>query len=193
MSNSRRPLDVDLHDYENGLDVNSGSWKMGVRVTEDDARLSLLQTELNGIQGAIRGLDQILFQIKGWCVTVSLAIGGVAIAYHRPSLLIVGFVAVVGFFLINCQFGTVQRAFIQRNFDLDHELKTVGVLQVLRGKGNFDIVGTAAAMVHIGNLDYGAQLRYGLPRLWREATGPATFSLYAFILVCLAVEAIVLW
>ena len=161
-------------------------------MTEEDARLALLQTELSGIQGAIRGLDQILFQIKGWCVTVSLAIGGVAVAYHRPSLLIVGFGAVVGFYLINCQFAAVQRTFIERNFDLDIELRTVGILQVLKGAGNFDIVGTAAATIETRGLNYKAHIRYGLPRLWREALGPAAFSLYAFIIVCLAVEAILL-
>jgi hypothetical protein len=107
------------------------------RVTEEEATLALLQTELNGIQGALRGLDQIIFQIKGWCVTASLAIGGVAIAYHRPGLLIVGFGAVIGFYLINCQFSAIQRSFIERNFDLDVELRSVGILQVLKGAGNF--------------------------------------------------------
>ena len=61
-----------------------------MRVTEEDARLALLQTELNAIQSAIRGLDTIMFQIKGWCVTAALAIGGVAAAYRKPELLIVG-------------------------------------------------------------------------------------------------------
>lgn len=35
------------------------------KMTEEEARLALLQTELTGIQGAIRDLDRILFQIKG--------------------------------------------------------------------------------------------------------------------------------
>ena len=41
-----------------------------LEMTEEDARLALLQTELNAIQNAITGLDVIIFQIKGWCVTV---------------------------------------------------------------------------------------------------------------------------
>jgi hypothetical protein len=77
-------------------------------VTEEDARLVLLQTELSGIQNAIRDLDKITFQIKGWCVTVSLAIGGFAVAYHQPALLIVGAGAVIGFYLVNCQFKMIQ-------------------------------------------------------------------------------------
>lgn len=84
-------------------------------MTEEDARLVLLQTELGSIQSGIRGLDTITFQIKGWCVTASLAIGGFAVAYHKPALLIVGAGAVVGFYLVTCQFKLIQRAFIKRN------------------------------------------------------------------------------
>ena len=73
-------------------------------MTEEDARLALLQTELNAIQSGIRSMDSILFQIKGWCVTSSLAIGGFAVAYRRPALLIVGAGAVLGFYLVTCQF-----------------------------------------------------------------------------------------
>jgi hypothetical protein len=73
-------------------------------MTEEDERLSLLVTEPNTVQAAIRALDTIDFQIKGWSVTASLAIGGFAIAYHRLSLIIVGIGALTGFFLLNCQY-----------------------------------------------------------------------------------------
>jgi hypothetical protein len=66
-------------------------------MTEEDARLSLLVTELNTVQAAIRALDTIDFQIKGWSVTASLAIGGYAIAYHRLALIIVGIGSLQGF------------------------------------------------------------------------------------------------
>lgn len=59
-------------------------------MTEEEARLALLQTGLQAIQSAIRSLDTITFQIKGWCVTTALAIGGFAAAYHKPALLLVG-------------------------------------------------------------------------------------------------------
>ncbi len=112
-------------------------------MTEEDARLVLLQAELNAIQSAIRNLDTTMFQIKGWCVTAALAIGGFAVAYHKPSLLIVGIGAVIGFYLVDCQFKLVQRRFITRNRILDAELRATGVMQVLKGAGNIDIVGTA--------------------------------------------------
>ena len=85
-------------------------------MTEEDARLSLLVTELNTVQTAIRALDTIDFQIKGWSVTASLAIGGFAIAYHRLALIIVGIGALAGFFLLNCQYKYIQRNFINRNY-----------------------------------------------------------------------------
>jgi hypothetical protein len=66
-------------------------------VTEEDARLSLLVTELNTVQTAIRALDTIDSQIKGWSVTASLAIGGFAIAYHRLAVIIVEIGALAGF------------------------------------------------------------------------------------------------
>jgi hypothetical protein len=80
---------------------------------EEEARLALLQTELNSIQNSIRGLDAITFQIKGWCVTTCLAVGGFAIAYHKPALLLIGEAAALGFFMINCQFKMIQRPFHQ--------------------------------------------------------------------------------
>ena len=59
-------------------------------MTEEDARLALLLAELNALQDQLRDYDTRLFQIKGWCVTVSLAVGGFAAVYHRPALLAVG-------------------------------------------------------------------------------------------------------
>lgn len=73
-------------------------------MTEEDARFELLKTELNAVQSSIQNLDTIVFQIKGWCVTAALAIGGLATSSHTPALALVGIAAVAGFFLVNCQF-----------------------------------------------------------------------------------------
>jgi len=165
------------------------------RMTEEDARLALLQTELNAIQNGIRGMDTILFQIKGWCVTTSLAIGGFAVAYHQPALLIVGAGAVAGFYLVTCQFRLIQRAFIRRNKTLDSELRATGIMQVLRGAGNFDIVGTTPLEWGYPagtGPSYSKRVRDHLPELWDEARMPSAFSLYLFILVCMAAEGIIL-
>lgn len=160
---------------------------------EEEVRLALLQTELNTIQSTIKGLDSIIFQIKGWCVTTSVAIGGFAIAYHKPALLFVGAGAIIGFFMINCQFKMYQRVFNDRNCEIDSELRNTGIMQVLKGVGSFEIVGTALGpSVSGGETSVLEKLRAGLPRFWFEARVIHTFSLYLFVSLCLIVEAIVL-
>lgn len=164
-------------------------------MTEEDARLALLQTELTGIQNAIRGLDTILFQIKGWCVTAALAIGGFAVAYRRPALIIVGAGAVIGFYMMNCQFKMIQRAFIRRNQALHAELQKIGIIQFIKGAGTIDAVGTAAPQWVVNTETKGSyrnRIVRHLPALWYEAQLADTFTLYLFILACLAVEAIIL-
>jgi hypothetical protein len=163
-------------------------------VTEEDARLALLQTEINAVQNSINALDTITFQIKGWCVTAALAIGGFAVAYHKPALLIVGAGAVVGFYLMNCQFKMIQRAFINRNKALDSELKSTGLMEVLRGAGNLSIVGIVVPRSEISRIASSKRvwILQELPALLYEASLPNTFSLYLFIMVCLGVEAITL-
>src|SRR5580704_7232064 len=145
-------------------------------MTEEDARLALLLTELNSIQAAIRSLDTIDFQIKGWCVTTSLAVGGFAVAYHRPALLIVGVGALLGFFLVNCQFKHFQRAFIERNYVIDAELKHSGVMQVLSGAGGVDIVGTAAPDWKVPGTSKLRFVRHQFAGVLLEARLPNTFS-----------------
>lgn len=162
-------------------------------MTEEDARLALLQTELNAIQSAIRGLDVIVFQIKGWCVTTSLAVGGFAVAYHKPALLLVGAGAILGFYLVNCQFKLAQRVFITRNYAIDSELKTAGIMEVLKGNGSLQIVGTAApAWRRRRDSSLSGRSRHYLSILLSEGRLPSTFGLYLFIIVCLAVEAAIL-
>jgi hypothetical protein len=158
---------------------------------EEDARLALLQTELNAIQSGIRALDTIIFQVKGWCVTASLAIGGFAVAHHQPALLIVGVGAVVGFFLVNCQFKTFQRAMIDRNKAIDADLRDNGIMEVLKGGGSLEIVGTAPVKLDglaVADVRFGRMLR----ALWGEARLAHTFGLYSFILVCMFIEAVFL-
>src|ERR1700758_5278970 len=108
-------------------------------MTEEEARLELLKTELNAIQSSIQSLDTIVFQIKGWCVTVVLAVGGFAVSSHAPGLTLVGMAAVIGFFLLNCQFKTIQRKFINRNAALAAEVCSIGIMQVLKGAGTLKI------------------------------------------------------
>lgn len=162
-------------------------------MTEEDARLALLQTELNNIQSGIRGLDTILFQVKGWCVTASLAIGGFAASNHQPTLLIIGTGAVAGFYLVQCQFKLIQRSFVIRNTLIHNELKDTGLMQFLKGGGKFEIIGTVPlGLTPTVSASFSKQIRDNIPRFWFEARLPSSYSLYLFILVCLAVEGIIL-
>lgn len=163
-------------------------------MTEEDARLALLQTELTGIQSAIRALDGIDFQIKGWCVTTGLAVGGFAVAYKKPTLLLVGMVAVIGFFLVNCQFKGVQRAFIRRNSQIDSKLRRTGIMQFLNGNGSLQVVGTSRPEWSGAGLgSWRDRARTEIARIIAEGKFPNTFGLYLFILLCLAAEAVILF
>jgi hypothetical protein len=159
---------------------------------EEDARLALLQTELNNLQAALRNFDSIILQINGWCVTALLAIGGFAATYHKPALAIVGEGAIAGFFIINCQFRMFQRRFINRNLDIDTELKKVGVMQLLKGAAAFEVVGTVTYGRDAVGESIAAKIRRSIPAFWYEARRASTFSLYAFLAFCLLVEFIVL-
>jgi len=162
-------------------------------VNEVDVKLALLQEELRAIQGAIRSFDTMAFQIKGWCVTASLAIGGFAVAYRKPALLLVGVGAVLGFFLVECQIKMFQRAFIERNNTIDSELRNVGVMETLKGQGGLNVVGTAARLYGVeGRPSIPTKLRKQLPKFWHEIRVINTFTLYLLIGLCLVIEAAIL-
>ena len=160
---------------------------------EEEARLELLKIELQGVQSSIQSLDGIVFQIKGWCVSAALAIGGFAVSTHTPALTLIGLIAIVGFFFINCQFKAIQRAFIKRSNEVDSELKTVGVVEFLRGAGNFEIVGTAIPDLARPGSSYSERLRSVFSGIWHEARLANTFTLYLFLFATLAIEAIILF
>lgn len=163
-------------------------------MTEEEARLALLQTELSSIQEAIRGFDSTSIQVKGWCVTASLAIGGFAAAYRKPELLIVGLAAVVGFYLVNCQFNMIQRRFLKRNDEIDAELKIVGIMQFLQGQGTLDVTGAGARAFLLPEQATSVRERVvrGFPDFYFEARRVNTFSLYLFVGFCLLVELIIM-
>lgn len=159
---------------------------------EEEVRLALLQTELSSIQNYIKNYESITFQIKSWCVTASLAVGGFAIAYHNPALIMIGEGAVIGFFLINCQFKMYQHYFVAWNDEIDSELKNTGIMNVLKGAGNINIVGTTAVGFTTAHLSIPDRVRTRLPHFWHEVCVINTFNLYLFITFCFMIEAIIL-
>jgi hypothetical protein len=162
-------------------------------MTEEDARLALLKVELDAVENSIRSMDSIAFQIKGWCVTAALAIGGFAISTHTPALTLIGLVAIIGFYFINCQFKAIQRAFFRRNGEIDAELKSVGIMRFLQGGGSFEVVGTAIPEFSLSGDRYWQKAGSFLLSIWHEARMPNTFTLYLFLFLCLSVEAIIVY
>src|SRR5688572_5681293 len=84
-------------------------------MTETQAKFELLKIELQSIQTGIRGIDTILFQIKGWCVTVTLAIAGIALTSERRALILLGLTSVLCFWIVDAQFKTSQRVHMKRD------------------------------------------------------------------------------
>jgi len=160
---------------------------------EEHARLALLQTELNNLRRTSLSMDAIIHQIKGWCVTTALAIGGFAVTSHKPALLIIGEGAIVGFFVINCHFRMFQRTVYERNAAIDTELKQVGIMEVLKGAGSLDIVGTATwGNDNTAYMPIVQRVRINFPKFWFEISRASTFSLYSFLALGLLVEFFIL-
>jgi hypothetical protein len=66
-------------------------------------------------------------------------------------------------------------------------------MDVLKGAGNFDIVGTAIPGFKGSGLGYSQRIAVVLPAFIRVARTPNTFSIYLFIVLCLLVEMIILF
>jgi hypothetical protein len=157
-------------------------------VDEAEAKLVLLQAELAGLQDGIRSFDTILFQVKGWCVTTSLAAAGFAAAGQHKSLLLVSAIAILGFWLVDCQFKTTQRLYLNKNIALDDELNRLGVVAVLEGRGSVSI-GATGVRGHVPGFA-AERIKGHLRDIWFEGCRPMTFGLYLFLLICLAIEAV---
>jgi hypothetical protein len=66
-------------------------------------------------------------------------------------------------------------------------------MRVLRGSGNFEIVGTAIPSLAQPGSGYLKRIRFVLSGVWHEARLANTFSLYLFLFAALALEAVILF
>jgi hypothetical protein len=158
---------------------------------ETSAQLELLKVELASIQGGIRGLDTILFQIKGWCVTICVAVAGVALATKSPELLLVAAGAIIGFWLVDAHYKAVQRVFIERDTHIEVCLKGRKPIEVLRS-GDLTVPGLASGFQFSGGFTLRSSLVPHFTRLWREAKVPMGFSFYAVLTVLLSALGVIL-
>jgi hypothetical protein len=158
---------------------------------ETSAQLELLKVELASIQGGIRGLDTILFQIKGWCVTTCVAVAGVALAAKSPELLLAAVGAIIGFWLVDAHYKPVQRVFIERDAHIEVRLKGRKPIEVLRS-GDLTVPGLASGFQWSGGSTLRSSLAAHFKRLWREAKIPMGFSFYAVLIVLSSALGVVL-
>ena len=153
---------------------------------ETEAKFELLKVEMASIQAGIRGADTILIQIKGWCVTLSVALVGIVLSGQSARLLIVGAGAAVGFWLIEAQYRPIQRVFIDRDIAIETALTQTDPLEALN-------VGALTTPRPASSLVAGMALRLRLKSLKREAFLPLTFGVYLLIVALEAILGIVLF
>jgi hypothetical protein len=158
------------------------------------ARLALLQGELASIESSIRGFDAIAFQVKGWCVTTSLAIAGIAVTGHQ-QLILIGAGSVLGFWLLDSQNRSIQRVFIDRAKTIRENIRKNGIAKVLAGHSDLAILGSPDVVT--GAIPSRGHFRLAIGRythrILYEAVQVHTMSLYLFLLTCLCVEALIIW
>jgi hypothetical protein len=152
-------------------------------MTPSEAIMELLKLELQAIQSGIRGLDTILFQIKGWCVTVTVAIAGFALANDRAKLLFLGLAVVVAFWLVDAHYKSVQRVFINRDREIQSKLEGKDPLVVLESY-TLKVPGLAPGFAFKGSSE--------IRGLVREALNLITAGLYVLVAAALGIEALIL-
>jgi hypothetical protein len=154
------------------------------------AKFELLKLELQSIQAGIRGMDTIMFQIKGWCVTVAVATAGFALTSSHIELVAVGGAAVVGFWLVDAHYKSIQRVFIDRNNRIEEIVAGQDPITALN-MGHLRVPELGFCFRGSDQSSYWKNLKNEFGRLWREARIPLTFGLYLFILALLGGLALV--
>ena len=160
---------------------------------ETEARFSLLQKEIEYIQQGIRAFDTVTFQVKGWCITVAGAIGGLAASQQQRAITTLALATTAAFWLVDAHYKSVQRTFLQYQAALERKLA---------GKEILDLLARGAVLVpnlSRGLLDHRHPVKTNWGRtkrevalVWKEASRPLTYNLYVFVAACLVIEFIAL-
>lgn len=89
---------------------------------ELNSRFELVRLELTELQNTVRAYDTILFQVKGWCVTINVAVAGFAVTSGHRALLGLAAAVVVAFYMADAYYKSIQRSFIERSRSLGQSL-----------------------------------------------------------------------
>ena len=156
----------------------------GMYVDELAGRLELVKLELEQLQESIRSHDSIMFQVKGWAVTVGLATAGLALTLGRPAIAVLGALATVAFFSIEAHRKSVQSRFIDRCLEIERALVR-GSLDQLARDSSF----VTPQIAHSVTASRSYQQKWSLfvPELAR----PSVFAVYTGIVLILILIAVV--
>jgi len=152
---------------------------------EAKARFELLKQELDHVDSGIRGFDSILFQVKGWCVTATVAIAGVALTTRQVAVLVIALGAIGGFWLMDGLYKAMQRLFIDRNREIEQALSEGTLAEVLRS-GRLRIPGLAGQFGAAATTTPDTVKRR-FSGLLRELRGPLLYGLYLMLAVLVLV------
>ncbi|MEU4195137.1 hypothetical protein AB0E69_24775 [Kribbella sp. NPDC026611] len=145
---------------------------------EVSARFELVKLELVELQQAIRNYDAILFQVKGWAVTVGLATAGLAFTTHSRSPVLLGVFSSLAFLGIDAHRKSIQRRLVKRSMNLEQALRDAPIADALADRTNLAVPGLAGSAASPGPTRVvGAVLR--------EAVKPGTAMLYFALIVLL--------
>jgi hypothetical protein len=160
----------------------------------DEARFHLLLKELDSIQQGIQAMDNSMFKIKGWSITLAAAAAGLAANERRPLIAVIGMVTAVCFWLLEGNYKALQRTYIVRDLAIEGALRGVDdPIAVLRNNHAYSLKVPGLASSFLRNEPtYWAKRRAELARSWHEALKPIVFSLYLFIVLCLALEMVLI-
>lgn len=87
-----------------------------------ETQLDILKTDWSFVQDSIRGLDDIIFKIRGWAVTLSAAGLGYAYVHGDEALCLYMMMPVLVFWVLDGLFKSFQRQFIARDREIRNYL-----------------------------------------------------------------------
>ena len=154
---------------------------------ERDARLQLLLHEMGAIQDGIHKMDDVSLQIKGWCVTVTLALAAASVTTFSKGLPLIGLVAVATFWFVEAHFKLIANIYIERDQALEEALASPSqVLDAITSQ-QLRIPGLATKFRYPDGVDNWRQgFRYEITGAFKQAREPLVFFLYTLMMAFLA-------
>ena len=127
-----------------------------------ELQMRMFEKGIDMLENQISRLDDVLFKIKASTITVWIAIIGWALTNSNPQIIVLGFVAIVGFWNTEAIFRGVQLRYIDRVHDATKLLNDIDQLSVVFTNKAFQSNQVYSIGVGEGQLTKGALLVRGL-------------------------------